>query len=242
MRELTRREEVLTATGYHPFARLTTAAPQMRAFASGDVAAWLATWSRTTVASAHGDPVAAVTLFVMLQRRGDLASARRVNVERVDHNVLRRHLPVGTIDDWDFRWTSSAPPSQPGQQRVVRLTATDDPAVAALLDRAFPETFTRPGDPMVRCWYGIRDGDRLIACGADRSRAGVGSISAVAVDPDARGQGHGAALTAVMTRELLGECDVVTLGVLTGNHVADRLYRRLGYTEASARTSANLHQ
>jgi predicted GNAT family acetyltransferase len=50
-------------------------------------------------------------------------------------------------------------------------------------------------------------------------------------------RGHGAALTAAMTRRLLSKHDVVALGVLTGNGVADRLYRGLGFTGSIPRTS-----
>jgi ribosomal protein S18 acetylase RimI-like enzyme len=163
-----------------------------------------------------------------------------VNLPRVDHAVLAAQLPVANPDDWDFRWTRTAPRRQPGQDRVARLARDDDPMIVALLERAFPSTFTRPGDAMVRCWYGVRDGTRLVACGADRSRGGVGSISAVAVDPAVRGQGVGTALIATMTRELLADCDVVTLGVMADNHSAGRLYQRLGYVHTVARTSAML--
>jgi ribosomal protein S18 acetylase RimI-like enzyme len=238
--ELAGREQILAATGHHPYARLTTTARDVRGFACDEVIVWLATWSRGTVASASGDPRAALEVLAQLDRRGDLATARRVNVERIDHGALRHHFGATKIDDWDFRWTRTPPPLQPGEERVTPLEADDEPAVAVLLERAFPETFTRPGDTMVRCWYGIREGDRLVACGADRSRGGVGSISAVTVDPAARGQGLGASLTAAMTRQLLGECDVVTLGVMSDNQVAGRLYRRLGFADAILRTSANL--
>lgn len=49
--------------------------------------------------------------------------------------------------------------------------------------------------------------------------------------------GQGAALTAAMIRRLLSEHDVVALGVLTGNGVADRRYRGLGFTGSIPRTS-----
>ncbi len=50
-------------------------------------------------------------------------------------------------------------------------------------------------------------------------------------------RGHGAALTAAMTRRPLDEYDAVALGVRTGNGVADRLYRGLGFTGSIPRTS-----
>jgi GNAT superfamily N-acetyltransferase len=238
--ELAGRDQVLAATDHHPYARLTSAGRRLRAYRDDHVVAWAAEWSRGTVAAALGDAGAAVRLLHRLGSLGRLAGVRRVNLPRIDHGVLTSHLPVAGVDDWDFRWTATPPPVRPGQDRVRRLRPDEGPAIEALLERAFPSNFTRPGDPAVRHWYGVWDGDRLVACGADRSRGGVGSISAVAVDPDRRGQGLGAALTAAMTRQMLAEHDVVTLGVMSDNHHADRMYRRLGFIESSPRSSADL--
>lgn len=234
------RAGVLAATGHHPYARLSTAARWVRGFAGGGATAWLVPWSRGVVATAFGAPDRALWISAHLAGQGELSSVRRVNLPRLDHATLGFHLPVRDPDDWDFRWTRAAPPAQPGQELVVRLTADDHPLITDLLDRAFPTTFTRPGEPGVRSWYGIRGGDGLLACGADRSRGGVGSISGVAVDPAERGNGLGAALTAAMTEAMLGECDVVTLGVMADNPTADRLYRRLGFADAVSRTAADL--
>ncbi len=239
------RTEVLTATGDHPYARLTTTGDELRAYRGGGAFAWRTRWARGTVASALGEPHAALRLLATLADRGELDGVRRVNLPRIGHDALSASLPVSGIDDWDFRWTSVPPPSQPGAAQVRRLAggdaaATDAAAIGALLDRAFPGTFTRPGDPTVRAWYGVWEDGQLVACGADRSRAATGSISAIAVDPQCRGRGLGAALTATMAQEILTDCDVVTLGVMTDNHRADRLYRRLGFTGCSPRTSADL--
>jgi ribosomal protein S18 acetylase RimI-like enzyme len=137
-------------------------------------------------------------------------------------------------DDWDFRWTSTAPPAVAGEQAVA--VVADEADVEALLHDAFPDSTSRPGDPRVRAWWGIRDGDRLVACGADRSRGGVGMLAAITVARDRRGRSLGAALTTAMTRRLLGQYGVVALGALTGNEVADRLYRGSGFTGSIPRT------
>lgn len=234
------RAQVLAATDHHPYARLTTSARELRGFAGPGVTAWLSSWSRGVVASALGEPEAAVRLFAALAERSELAGVRRVNLPRLDRRRLADHLPAGEVDEWDFRWAWSPPPAQPGEQRVQVLEPPDAPAIEELLTRAFPGTFTRPGDPQVRRWYGIWEAGRLVACAADRSRGGVGSISAVTVDADRQGRGLGAALTAAMTRELFAGSDVVTLGVMSDNERADRLYRRLGFRESSPRSSAAL--
>ena len=89
-------------------------------------------------------------------------------------------------------------------------------------------------------WYGIRDGDRLIACGADCTRGDVGFLAGLTVAPEHRGRGLGAALTAGLTRALAARYDVVALGVYPANTGAIRLYRRLGYTDSLALTSVRV--
>ena len=91
---------------------------------------------------------------------------------------------------------------------MVRLTAADQPALAALVEESFPSSTSRPGDPRVVDWYGIRVGDRLVACGADRSQGDIGFIAGLTVAPDQRGRGLGASLTAGMTRALLARHDL----------------------------------
>ncbi len=234
------RARLLAETGHHPFVRLTADPGATRAYLGGSAAAWGTSKARRRRWFAFGEPTAAVTLVAALVRRGELGAGDRVTLPLTDHAVVRRHLTVEKAADWLFRWTRHAPPPVAGTERVVALSAADHPEIDDLLDRAFPEAHTRPGDPGVRGWYGIRDGDRLVACAADRSRNGIGSISAVAVDPQARGRGLGRALTTVLARRLVAEHGVASLGVMVDNPHADRLYRRLGFTDALGRTSVTL--
>lgn len=247
--ELTGRAHVLTATGHHPYARLTTGGDEpVRAFLADRATAWLTEEDRRPILCAFGDPEPAVQLVAALADRGVLAGVRRLGLPRVDSRVLGRYLPVSDPDHWEFRWTTTPPPPQPGQARVVRLGCADtgalDPgtaaAIEALLDHAFPTSFGRTGDPGVRRWYGIWERNRLVACGADRSRGGVGSLARIAVHPQARGRGLGATLTAAMAHAMCAEFDTVSLGVMVDNHRALRLYRRLGFAHPTGRTSIDL--
>jgi len=132
--------------------------------------------------------------------------------------------------DWDFRWTASVPPVTASAEPGRWLGPADDPAVVELLETANPRTSARPGNPTVRRWAGIRTaGGRLDACAADTSGAPVGHLSAIATRPECRGQGLGTAISAWLTRQLLAEFDLVTLGVYADNPAALRLYDRLGY-------------
>lgn len=165
-----------------------------------------------------------------------------VSLPRGTAVLLGRALRLDDATDWDFRWTATAAPAQPGEERV-RLLPDDGAsaaAVAALLAAASPTASSRPGDAHVRRWVGV--GDPLLAVAADTSTAaGVGHISSVATAPAARGQGLGGAVTAALTRRLLAEgCDVVTLGLYAGNRVARRLYTRLGFVDDHPRSSGLL--
>lgn len=188
------------------------------------------------VACALGEPEAALDLVRVLATSG----VWWMHLPRIPAAEIAARLPVRHQDDWDYRWTSAAPPGVPGEDRVVEVGRAHDDAVADLLERAFPGTTTRPGDPRIRAWYGVWDGDRLIAAGADRSRGEVGFLAGLAVDPDRRGAGVGAALTAGMMRRLLDEFGVVSLGVMYDNSGAIRLYERLGFTQCLSRSSVSL--
>ncbi|MEV0004891.1 GNAT family N-acetyltransferase [Micromonospora sp. NPDC050980] len=131
---------------------------------------------------------------------------------------------------------------------ALRADGTLRPGQSVNLSRVAPATVTaclpvadsRPGDAGIVDWYGIRDGDRLLACGADRSRGDVGFLAGLTVAPGQRGRGLGAALTAGMTHALFGRYDQVALGVYPDNVGAIRLYRRLGFTNVEHRTSIRL--
>ena len=227
------RDAVLAATDTHPYALLTTGGGEgVTGVRDGSTVVWI---THGSVVCALGDGVVAA------------ATAARLAAERQSDGPRWWHLPrlagqtpvaVRVRDEWDFRWTRQAPPVRVGEERAVRVD--DEAGIGALLDIAFPGTTTRPGDPRVRAWWTIRDGDRVLACAADRSRGGVGFLSAIAVHPDARGQGLGAALTAALTRALVGEYGIAALGVMSDNLVANRMYESLGYGSSTPRTSVGL--
>ncbi|MFF0720146.1 GNAT family N-acetyltransferase [Micromonospora sp. NPDC003816] len=235
------REAILAAVDHHPFFRHTVPrhAP-VRGWRHEGAVCWLLSSPQSTVCAAVGPPDAAVTLVAALAEERTLDPGQWVHLPRRDPATDRAGAVVAAYRDWDFLWTTGAPPPQPGEEHVVRLDAADHPALTALIDAAFPTSTARPGDPRIVDWYGIRDGDRLIAAGADRTRDEVGFLAGLVVCPTHRNQGLGAALTAGMTRALSRRYDMVALGVYPDNTGAIRLYRRLGYTGAFPLTSVRL--
>ncbi|MCZ7419720.1 GNAT family N-acetyltransferase [Verrucosispora sp. WMMA2121] len=230
------RDAILAATGRHPFVRhsLPDHAPA-RGWRRAGAVGWLLTVEHGPIGGVIGAAEPAIDLVGAVAAAGRVGAGRWVHLPRTDPAPLGP--AVTGHEDWDFLWTTGAPPTQPGEDRVVRLTEADHPALTALIDEAFPTSTARPGDPSVRHWYGIRDADRLIACGADRTRGEVGFLAGLTVAPRHRGRGLGATITAGMTRVLLARYDMVALGVYPSNLAAIRLYRRLGYTGTLPLTS-----
>ncbi|MFC0509367.1 GNAT family N-acetyltransferase [Micromonospora costi] len=235
------RAAVLAAAAHHPYARHSLwRDSEPRGYRRDGALVWLLPEGQGPAGGALGAPGPALDVCAALVAEGALGPGQWLHLPRLDAADLAGRLPVAQHDEWDFLWTDAPPPPQPGEDRVVRLTEADHPALDALIEEAFPTTTSRPGDPRVVDWYGIRDGDRLVACGADRSRGDVGFLAGLTVAPAERGRGLGAALTAGMTRALLARFDLVALGVYTVNVGAVRLYRRLGFTNTLPRSSVRL--
>jgi ribosomal protein S18 acetylase RimI-like enzyme len=97
---------------------------------------------------------------------------------------------------------------------------------------------TQPGPfalrtPLLGRYIGIRDAvtGQLVAMAGERfCMRGHVELSAIAVHPDARGRGHGAALTAALARAAFARDDVPFLHVYAENP-ATSLYVRLGFGE-----------
>ncbi|MFI9640721.1 GNAT family N-acetyltransferase [Micromonospora sp. NPDC051925] len=237
-RELTGRAAVLAATDHHPYVRHSLRlGDDPHGWIRQGAVAWLVTPENGRAGGVLGPAGAAVELVAALAAVGAVRAGQYLQLPRTARDLLVDRFAATRVDEWDFLWTSVPPPPQPGQERVVRLGAADHPALAALIGDAFPTSSSRPGDSTIVDWYGIHDGGRLIACGADRSRSDVGFVAGLTVARDRRGRGLGAALTAGMTRALLSRYDHVALGVYRDNVGALRLYRRLGFTGSLERSS-----
>jgi ribosomal protein S18 acetylase RimI-like enzyme len=82
-------------------------------------------------------------------------------------------------------------------------------------------------------FYGVRVGDALVAAGGTHALAahyGIAAIGNILTLSTHRGHGYAAAVTAAVVAELLARaCQTVILNVAESNHVAVRLYARLGF-------------
>jgi len=220
---LTSAAEVLVATGHDPYVRGRLSRTDVEGWAGHSAVAWR---YADGYLMTHGEPHHVALLIEELLT--ELRDGQDVTVPRGTAALLPAWVGLAGTD-WDFRWITTAPPRHPLEADVV--DAMDD-QVAALLAVANPDAAAQPGDLRVRRWVGIRHTGRgyLIACAADTTEAtGVGHISSIAVHPEFRGGGLGAAVTSALIGDLLaGGCDVVTLGMYASNTAGRALYDRLG--------------
>jgi ribosomal protein S18 acetylase RimI-like enzyme len=154
----------------------------------------------------------------------DALSARYDFPER--HPMLRM-----AVDAAAFR-----PPAGP-LPAVERLGDADAAALRDLY-AAYPESAFVPEMLVGGVFYGVREGDRLVAAAGTHvvgRRAGIAALGNVFVRPEARRRGCALAISAAVAAELLaGPCRDVVLNVAASNEPALRVYRRLGFREHCA--------
>jgi ribosomal protein S18 acetylase RimI-like enzyme len=217
-----------------------TGAQELEVYGRGGAYVWVAEGPFGPVTASLGDSAEVLRLIADLQAAGTVAWAGWTHLPRTAQADISEHVAAVVQDDWDFLWTVAVPPFTRHEDRIELLSDADAEAINAVLDDALPDSSTRPGEPRIRAWYGIRDNGRLVAVAADRSRGATGFLASIAVTRDHQGQGFGAALTAAITRLLLHEYAAVALGVMADNTAALRLYERLGYRNRIERTSVKL--
>jgi ribosomal protein S18 acetylase RimI-like enzyme len=234
------RRDLLERTGNHPYVTMMAADSAATVWQRGEAYVWLADGPWGPVIASLGSADDVLPLLADLRAAGSLAWTTWTHLPRVSATAIAEYVTATMQDDWDFLWTRTAPLGIPQEGRVERLGDRDAEAISAVLADAMPDSSTRPGDSRVRGWYGIREGDDLVAVAADRSRNDTGFLAAIAVRRTHQGRGFGAAVTSALTRSLLDEYAAVALGVMWDNSSAQRLYERLGYTNRIERTSVRL--
>jgi ribosomal protein S18 acetylase RimI-like enzyme len=212
------------------------------AWATDHAVAFLRGRGRRSLA-ALGEPRAAAALAAAAVEELEALSepARAVTLPRGALDLLPPAIAVSDRDDWDWFWTDTAPDAD-STPPAAWLDATSDEEIRAFLDASSPSCSAEPGSRWVRRWAGILDVDgALLATAAHCENVpGVPHLASIATRPDQRGRGLGRAVTAWVTRELLQDAAIVTLGMYADNEVARRLYRQLGYRDSHCFSSALL--
>lgn len=172
-----------------------------------------------------------------------LGEARSLTLPRAFVDTAASHFGLAPTAGaaWDWMWTGTAPSPVPAETEVVDLrdAAGALPAPACdelrhLLTRHSPRHSVGPDSPAAAGWVGVRRDGSLVACAAWLEPApGIPLLASVAVHPDARRAGLGAALVAAVTRRSLATgAPAVTVDLYADNDAARRLYLRLGFSTA----------
>ncbi len=115
---------------------------------------------------------------------------------------------------------------------VERLAIVD---LAALRDlyALYPENHFRQDALEHGTFFGVRDGERIVAAGGTHVVAATHHIAVLGnifTHPGERRKGYAAAITTALTRELMAQgCRDVVLNVTATNDPAIRMYRQLGF-------------
>jgi len=120
-----------------------------------------------------------------------------------------------------------------GSNDSVRLGPDDIPMLLDLYEKSYPENWFEPEMLELNRYFGIKDGDRLIAAAGthvyspEYKAAALGNITTL---PDYRGEGLGARVTAGLARSLAEEGMKVGLNVKIDNKTAIACYRKIGFS------------
>lgn len=124
------------------------------------------------------------------------------------------------------------PPEPAPHVQPELLTSADLTALQALYAH-FPETHFRDDQLEHGVFYGVRNGDQVVAVGGTHVVAiahGLAVLGNIFTHPDARRQGYARAVTAALVTDLLARgCQDVVLNVVAENTPAITLYTSLGF-------------
>lgn len=177
--------------------------------------------------------------LVELRDGGHLSrlGARSLSVAQEHGPVAHEVLELGEGGDWEWMWTTTAPPQDPREGRVVALDDRQDAAELTAFTRSHnPRVWTEVGTGRVHRWMGVRDaaGALVVIGGAEREDTGVPHLAGIVTAAGHRGQGWAGVVSAALTRWALERHGACTLGMFSDNTTARGVYRRLGYRTARA--------
>lgn len=124
---------------------------------------------------------------------------------------------------------NGTPPEPDDSLSVVRLTEEHVPQMVAMAALTKPGPYAdRPLE--IGEWYGVLDGDRLVAMAGERMHAGaLREVSGICTLPEYQGRGYARRLTELVVRSQLVRGQTPFLHVASSNTRARTLYERMGF-------------
>lgn len=212
------------------------------AAADGDHVAWVrgaeygAPASERWCTTLGDDPARIAALIERLDAAHDLHG---VTVEEDVLDRLPVHLRPPEHGHWAY-WTIE-PALVPASPTRAMVLEPDDTRIDEVLAHS-PSAEMFAGDPRIRRWAGVVDGDTLLAVGAEQRRHNdAAHILSVCTVPEARGRGL-AYDTCLLLMQAARDDGVpfIFLEMYADNEAARRVYRRLGFTEVGRFRSGRL--
>jgi ribosomal protein S18 acetylase RimI-like enzyme len=147
-------------------------------------------------------------------------------------------LSFNVPDDWRIlhqgtvvQMVGLEPPPPFDDIQFEALGPDDGPEMLALASATKPGPFAARTHQLGQ-FVGIRDHGRLVAMAGERFvLPGMTEVSAVCTDPEYRGQGLAAALTAEISRRIFAREQAPFLHVVEQNMTARRVYERIGFAD-----------
>jgi ribosomal protein S18 acetylase RimI-like enzyme len=145
--------------------------------------------------------------------------------------------------EWNFFLISSPKDLRsPNRYLVEELTSNNE--INKFIDACESDPSTRPGNPEILFWHGIRGAEHeLLAIGAAvRWKNGATMLVSIATHPLARGKSMAQEVTASLAQRVFKSgSPVVGLGVWAHNAPAIRAYEKVGFILSGEFVSGPLH-
>ena len=127
-----------------------------------------------------------------------------------------------------YVWDAPMPPTDAAPE-AIRLDERHMPQMVALAALTKPGPFG-PRNSELGEYYGLFEGDRLVAMAGERMEAGkLREVSAVCTHPDFQGRGFARRLTDKVVRLQMARGQVPFLHAMHSNERARKLYARMGF-------------
>lgn len=233
---------VLAARPDDPFVRWRMDYEVFGAAIDGDHVAWVrgadygAPATETWCTTLGSDPVRIAALIDRLDAEHHVQG---VTVEEDVLDQLPDRLRPPEHGHWCY-WTINPADVSSEPVRAIEL-APDDPRIDAVLAHS-PSAEVFAGDPRVRRWAGVVDGDTLLAVGAEQRRHnGAAHLLSICTAPEARGQGLAYDVCLLLMQGAGTEgVPIIFLEMYAANDAGRKVYTRLGFAEVGRYRSGRL--